>query len=78
MAVKIVTTCSGCREDVTLRGTGSFADIATVTVKGEGRGSLRVQPKTLIADVVVDGDEALLMWDCPACGYADSYDLTQD
>lgn len=23
------------------------------------------------------GDEDLLMWDCPACGHADSYDMTQ-
>ena len=64
----IITDCGDCREDVTLNiGSGHHG---TVTV-GD-----------LVADIFYEGSVLdpntfnLPMWDCPACGYADSYDRT--
>lgn len=78
MATKIIkTTCSGgrgCREDVVLdleQGT------ATVHVASNGRrGSLHVPDHDVVADLTEEGP--LLLWDCPACGHADSYDLDEE
>jgi len=71
-AATITTTCSGCSEEVKVA-----AYEATVQVPSNGkRGSLHVPAHKVVADVYDDGD--LLTWDCPACGYADSYDLHQE
>jgi len=67
----ITLPCGGCMEDVSLNlSTGTV----TMTIPSNGRrGSLHVAAHTVTADVyTVLGD--LPAWDCPACGYADSWD----
>lgn len=70
MANIVRTTCSGCTEPVRVnlhRGT------ATMRVPSNGkRGSLHVPAHDAVADVIIDADGDLAMWDCPVCGYADS------
>lgn len=69
---RITTTCSGCSETVKVD-----RDRATVTARRASNG-VRGQRHVPAHDVVVDldsDDEHLLMWDCPLCGHADSFDL---
>lgn len=71
--MKIPTVCSGCMRDVVVD-----EDAGTVTVRvpsNRVRGAGHVPAHDLTTEV--GGDDDLLTWDCPACGYADSYDLTQ-
>lgn len=61
----IQTTCSGCMEHAVITLDANFE--GTVMVKGKS------------APVFYDGglgEEtfSLIMWDCPSCEYADSYD----
>lgn len=61
----IHTTCSGCMASVTIRLDANHAGTAMVNAD--------------TSDVFYDGglgEEtfSLIMWDCPACEYADSYD----
>lgn len=64
--VVIFTTCSGCCENVIL------------SIRPSRNGTAHVGD--LVADIFYDGSDldnntfSLPMWDCPACGYADSYD----
>ncbi len=69
----IRTDCSGCRLDVMLdRDKGT----ASVFIASNGkRGRAHVPSHTVVADLINDDDE-LITWDCPACEYADSFDLT--
>lgn len=65
----IKTDCSNCRADLTLN---TEALTLTMRVASNGRrGSLHVAAHTLTAEVGFDGD--LYLWECPACGHADSY-----
>lgn len=67
--------CSGCARTVVLDLDNG---VARVQMPSNGkRGSLHVPAHALMTDEVVV-DETLAMWDCPACGYADSLDLTDE
>ena len=70
----INTECSGCFVDVVLRTT---AGTATASVASNGRrGSLHVPSHTVEGYIwVSDFDDDLLRWECPVCGYPDSYDI---
>lgn len=72
------TTCSACAINLTVDANNG---VVTAVVPSNGkRGSLHVPAHTVIGDVLFDAsddDGDLGMWDCPACGYADSYDFTQ-
>ena len=77
MATLTKTTCSNCTIDLSLD-----ADrwVIRATVPSNGlRGSKHVPAHEVVADVWTDDDTgSLLMWDCPACGYADSFDTTHE
>jgi len=77
-AALIRTDCSACRIDLEVRvGAGTVA--ALIPSNGK-RGSLHAPAHAAVVEFVTDGDDdpadpaTLLMWDCPACGYADSLD----
>lgn len=62
--------CSGCAEPFTLY-TGTF--VVTMRVPSNGkRGSLHVAAHKVTAEAVES--DGLILWDCPRCGYAESYD----
>ena len=70
----IDTDCSGCRIDVRvniLRGSGTVT--ATVASNGK-RGSAHVPAHDVDGPAWVEDTTGLVMWDCPVCGYADSFD----
>lgn len=70
MANIVHTTCSGCSEPVKVDVDGG---VATMRVPSNGkRGSLHVPAHDVTADVLIDSDDTLAMWDCPRCEYADS------
>lgn len=72
MAKTIHTNCSDCMTDLVIDG-----DKVTAQIPSSGsRGSKFVPAHEATSEVT--GDDDLLMWDCPACGHADSYDLTLD
>lgn len=66
----VKTECSGCMEPVKVDVEGG---VATMRVPSNGkRGSLHVAAHDVTAEVLIDSDDTLAMWDCPRCGYADS------
>ena len=66
------TTCSGCMERVTLNLDGGT--VTATRLSNGRRGSLHVPAARLVADLdSVNAD--LACWECPLCGYADSFDL---
>lgn len=64
------TTCSDCSIAVRVNlDTG----VVTARIPSNGkRGSLHVPAHDETTQGSLDSDETLLLWDCPACGYADS------
>lgn len=74
MATKPATilTCSGCSTTLAL---DLEYGVATFGVPSNGvRGMLRIGAHAVTVDTYeVNGD--LPAWDCPVCGYADSFDI---
>lgn len=70
------TTCSTCSIGLTV----DSVTVTAVTPSNGKRGALHIPAHAATGDVYVDATygEDLLMWDCPACGAADSLDVTQD
>lgn len=71
-STRTVTTCSDCMADVAVD-----VDALTVTVKVPSnglRGSKHVPAHTLTAEAAEEGS-GLIVWECPACGHADSLDV---
>jgi hypothetical protein len=69
LTISTVTLCSGCMEDVVIED-----GIVSILVASNGlRGSKHVPAHVVTAEITFYGDD-LLVWDCPACGYADSFD----
>lgn len=67
----IKTICSGCSLPVTL---DLAAGEARVRFPGNGiRGRNHVPGGVGVADLTLD-DNDLIMWDCPVCDEADSYE----
>jgi len=67
----ITTTCSGCDRRVVLKLATNEAHVA---YKGNGlRGSKHVPGGVGIAELCHDEND-LIIWDCPVCDYADSYE----
>ncbi len=69
----IKTTCSGCSAELTI--TGEW--VRTVIPSNGKRGSLH-QPAYRSSTrwfFLSDPKDSVIGWDCPACGYADSYDM---
>lgn len=60
----IVTECSGCMADVHL------------SIRADSSGTARVGPDTAEVYYSETYGTDLIMWDCPACEYADSFDRT--
>lgn len=68
----ITTTCSGCDLSVVLN---LATEEASVRFSGNGlRGKKHVPGGIGIAELVRD-DNDLIMWDCPVCEHADSYEI---
>ena len=66
------TTCSECFIDLII---DLDAGVVRATIPSNGRrGSLHVPAHDVEADLTVDEGTDLIMWDCPACGHADSFD----
>lgn len=71
MASIIKTTCSGCMADVKIDVENEKVHV--VVPSNGRRGSLHIPAHTVSSDLY--GDDDLLQWECPACEYADSYDM---
>lgn len=70
------TTCSGCGRKVEL---DMLTGRAVVAVESNGRrGSGHVPAHTEATDLSFAYEGDLLIWDCGACEYADSYDFTAE
>lgn len=70
MANIVRTICSGCMEPVKVDIDNG---VATMQVPSNGRrGSLHVPAHEVTADVMIDSDDTLAMWECPRCDYSDS------
>lgn len=70
MSNTVTTECSGCMEPVSV---DIDAGLATMHVPSNGRrGSLHVPAHDVTAEVSIDADGVLALWDCPRCEYADS------
>lgn len=66
------TTCSGCATTVQIEERNW---IVRVTIPSNGvRGAKHVPAHEEVGMVTTDEQGYLLLWDCPACGYADSFD----
>lgn len=75
----IKTTCSECRTDlrVELVENGTYGKVrATISSNGL-RGAKHVAKHEVAEDVWAD-DAGLFLWECPACGHADSFDPFAD
>lgn len=69
-ALLIRTTCSACSEAVVL---DIQAERVSAKVPSNGkRGALHVPAHEVTGDLW--GDDDMLEWDCPRCGYGDSFD----
>ena len=66
----IRTECASCFQPVTI---GVEREVLTSRIPSNGkRGSLYVAPHTVEAEITVNDESGLVLWDCPVCGYADS------
>jgi hypothetical protein len=72
----IKTTCSDCFADLVIDE--CYGSVTTTVPSNGRRGSKRVEARKVTLDAWMDAEGDLVMWDCPACGHADSYDLTQE
>ena len=51
----------------------------TVEIESNGRRGQFFRPaQTLLADIIETDEPTFIMWDCPACGYADSFESEDD
>lgn len=66
------THCSGCARPVRVRADGN---VEVFVESNRKRGAGHVPAHVELAEWI--DDDGLVMWDCPACEYADSLDLTE-
>ena len=66
--------CSNCMTDLRLSRTGG---VISLKVPASGRGSKRVEARTITSDVWAE--DGLLVWNAPCCDdYVDSLDITEE
>jgi hypothetical protein len=71
MINKVEVNCSGCN---TVTKLDLVNGTATLTVPSNGkRGRLHVPAHQAVATVWYTDGTDLAMWECPLCGYADSW-----
>ena len=81
--------CGGCLDDVRVvivtdgSGRPAAESLLSATVKARmpsngKRGAGHVPAHDVQADATLDADGALLLWECPLCGYADSTYADED
>ena len=64
--------CSNCAEILLLSIDNGI--INGTRVSNGLRGSKHIPKSVLPSDISEDPESDLIMWDCPLCGYADSFD----
>jgi hypothetical protein len=66
----VKTECASCF--IAVRVNLDTGEVTARIPSNGKRGALYVAPHTATTQGTLDADQTLLLWECPACGYADS------